>query len=142
MNRKGYVLVEIILASVIAFGIAYFIIDLTIKLKNKNDDLMVETLVETDRSIISNKLMGYLYLENEDFNCENISVNNKKVIYEDKDGNSNTVDIINDYVTVDNIICNKNDNNVYINIPLSVKQMPDRNFDIELYYRFMDNRTG
>ena len=35
-NNKGYMLVEIILASVIAFGITYFIVDLTIKLKNKN----------------------------------------------------------------------------------------------------------
>ena len=37
-------LVEIILASAIAMGIAYFITDLTIKLKNKNDDLLVKTL--------------------------------------------------------------------------------------------------
>ena len=45
LNNKGYMLVEIILASVIAFGVAYFILDLVIKLKNKNDDLFVDTPV-------------------------------------------------------------------------------------------------
>ena len=57
LNSKGYMLVEIILASVIAFGVAYFIINLTIKLKNKNDDMLVETQVKTDQAIITNKLM-------------------------------------------------------------------------------------
>ena len=49
LNNKGYMLVEIILASALAFGLTFFIIDLTIKLKNKNDDLVVETLISTDR---------------------------------------------------------------------------------------------
>ena len=57
LNNKGYMLVEIILASVIAFGVAYFILDLVIKLKNKNDDLFVDTLARTDQAIITNTII-------------------------------------------------------------------------------------
>ena len=57
MNNKGYMLVEIILASALAMIVAYFVIELTIKLKNKNDDLLVKTLVATDQAIIYNTIM-------------------------------------------------------------------------------------
>ena len=67
-------LVEIILASVIAMGIAYFITDLTIKLKNKNDDLLVKTLVSTDQAIIYNTIMKDLYNVNSSFSCDNIKI--------------------------------------------------------------------
>ena len=63
LNNKGYMLVEIILASAIAMGIAYFITDLTIKLKNKNDDLLVKTLVSTDQAIIYNTIMIFLVFQ-------------------------------------------------------------------------------
>ena len=69
MNNKGYMLVEIILASVLAFGVAYFITTLTIKVKNKNDDMFVETKVTTDKAIITNKLMEYAINEGENFDC-------------------------------------------------------------------------
>ena len=62
LNKKGYMLVEIILASALAFGLAFFIIDLVIRLKNKNDDLLVENLITTDKTIITNKLMSYAKL--------------------------------------------------------------------------------
>ena len=38
LNNKGYMLVEIIVASVIALVMAYFLIDITIRLVNKNND--------------------------------------------------------------------------------------------------------
>ena len=53
MNRKGYMLIEIILASAIAFGIAIFMFLLVVKVKNRNDDMFVETQVATDQAIIS-----------------------------------------------------------------------------------------
>ena len=40
LNKKGYMLVEIILASALAFGLAYFILELTLKVKEKDDDLI------------------------------------------------------------------------------------------------------
>ena len=56
-NNKGYMLVEIILAFAITFALLYFMMDLVFKIKNKNDDLLVETIVKTDSTIIANKLM-------------------------------------------------------------------------------------
>ena len=57
INRKGYLTVEIILASSIAFVIAVFLIDLTIKLSNKTDDAYLDTILTTDKAIITNKIM-------------------------------------------------------------------------------------
>ena len=34
LNNKGYLTVEVVLASVIAFGLAYFLLNLTIKVKD------------------------------------------------------------------------------------------------------------
>ena len=85
LNNKGYMLVEIILASVIAFGVAYFILDLVIKLKNKNDDLFVDTLARTDQAIITNTIMRDIYNKNTQFSCNNIpkSVDDNKFKYKD-----------------------------------------------------------
>ena len=79
MNNKGYMLVEIIMAFVITFGILYFMMDLIINIKNKNDDLLVETIVKTDSSIITNKLMEYAISDVEDNDsaqlfCDNIKI--------------------------------------------------------------------
>ena len=71
-NNKGYMLVEIILASVLAMVVAYFIIDLTIKLKNKNDDLLVKTLVATDQAIMYNTIMDDVYNSGDTVSCDYI----------------------------------------------------------------------
>lgn len=115
LNNKGYMLVEIILASVIAFGVAYFILDLVIKLKNKNDDLFVDTLARTDQAIITNTIMRDIYNKNTQFSCENI-LNNILV-----DGNkfkyNDTIIIeVNKYTTIGTIDCK----DTLLNIPLTV----------------------
>ena len=74
LNNKGYMLIEIVLASVIAFGLAYFMLELTLKLKNKNDDLMVETLMATDNAIISNAIMRELQENNGNFDMRNMNI--------------------------------------------------------------------
>ena len=130
-NNKGYMLVEIILASAIAFGIAYFIIDLTIKLKNKNDDLMVETLMNTDKTIITNKLMTYMIEENENFSCSNLLNEGNTIIY-----NGEVVDVVNDYATIDSIDCSNTVGKISIKIPTTVVQMKDQNFDIVVDYKY------
>ena len=63
LNNKGYMLVEIIMAFAITFCLIYFLMDLVINLKNKNDDLLVDTIIKTDQTIISNKLMDYVIEE-------------------------------------------------------------------------------
>ncbi len=118
LNNKGYMLVEIILASVIAFGVAYFLLDLVIKLKNKNDDLFVDTLARTDQAIITNTIMRDVYNKNTQFSCNNISVDGNKFKYKD------TIIEVNKYTTidVDAITCNITSTNlIELNIPLTVK---------------------
>lgn len=118
LNNKGYMLVEIILASVIAFGVAYFLLDLVIKLKNKNDDLFVDTLARTDQAIITNTIMRDVYDKNTQFSCNNISVDGNKFKYKD------TIIEVNKYTTidVDAITCNVTSTNlIKLNIPLTVK---------------------
>lgn len=136
MNNKGYMLVEIILASVIAFSLAYFMIEITIKLKNKNDDLLVETLTQTDNAIISNAIYKYLK-ENATFDCENIKINidGRKISLNDK-----FIVEVNKYVTIGDetdVIKDCNDTVVHIFIPLSVVQLSDKKFDVDLYYKII-----
>ena len=54
LNRKGYLTVEIILASTIAFAIAFFLIEITVKLVSKTDDVYHETVIAYDDAIIIN----------------------------------------------------------------------------------------
>lgn len=116
LNNKGYMLVEIILASVIAFGVAYFLLDLVIKLKNKNDDLFVDTLARTDQAIITNTIMRDVYNKNTQFSCNNISVDGNKFKYKD------TIIEVNKYTTIGTITCNVTSTNlIELNIPLTVK---------------------
>ena len=117
LNNKGYMLVEIILASVIAFGVAYFILDLVIKLKNKNDDLFVDTLARTDQAIITNTIMRVIYDKNTQFSCNNISKSDDgtKFIYKD------TIIEVNKYTTIGTIYCKVTPPNlIELNIPLTV----------------------
>lgn len=57
LNNKGYLLVEIIVVSVLAMTIAYFLIDLTLNLKEKNDDIFVDTILTTDKVLITDQIM-------------------------------------------------------------------------------------
>ena len=43
INNKGYMLVEIIVAAVIAFSIAYYLLNLIVKFKNINEDIYFDT---------------------------------------------------------------------------------------------------
>jgi len=132
LNNKGYMLVEIILAFVLAMTIMYFITELTIKVKNRNDDLLVRTLTATDQTIIYNIIMNEIY--NGTFNknlieCELIegdsvidSIKKKGYIFEYNDKKL----ILNDYV----------DSCAYVSanesIEIKVNQLPKENFDIVL----------
>lgn len=133
LNNKGYMLVEIILAFALAFGIAYFILDLTINLKNKNDDLMVETLVTTDQTIIANKIMEKILENNniEDFDCSKISKSDQTIKYGD-----DLIVVVNDYAEVGDIICSNELGAINVKVSLSVKQMSDKNFDAVIDYKY------
>ena len=131
LNKKGDMLVEIILASALAFGLAFFIIDLVIRLKNKNNDLLVETLITTDKTIITNKLMSYAKLETKNFDCNKLTITGNTVKYKDE-----IIDIITDYANVGELSCSTVGGKVSITIPVSVSQMPDKDYDITFDYKY------
>ena len=131
LNKKGYMLVEIILASALAFGLAFFIIDLVIRLKNKNDDLLVENLITTDKTIITNKLMSYSKLETKNFDCNKLTITGNTVKYKDE-----VIDIITDYANVGELSCSTVGGIVSITIPISVPQMPNKDYDITFDYKY------
>ena len=129
LNNRGYVLIEIILASAIAFGIAYFILDLTIKLKNKNDDLVVRTLTQTDRGIITNRFMGYMVDDN--FSCDNVKIVDNTIKYNDE-----VIDIVNKYAKLENYNCSITSNRVNLKFFIKVRQLEEENFNVDInYYR-------
>lgn len=129
LNNRGYVLIEIILASAIAFGIAYFILDLTIKLKNKNDDLVVRTLTQTDRGIITNRFMSYMVDDN--FSCDNVKIVDNTIKYNDE-----VIDIVNKYAKVENYNCSITSNRVNLKFFIKVRQLEEENFNVDInYYR-------
>ncbi len=129
LNNRGYVLIEIILASAIAFGIAYFILDLTIKLKNKNDDLVVRTLTQTDRGIITNRFMSYMVDDN--FSCNNVKIVDNTIKYNDE-----VIDIVNRYAKLENYNCSITSNRVNLKFFIKVRQLEEENFNVDInYYR-------
>lgn len=129
LNNRGYVLIEIILASAIAFGIAYFILDLTIKLKNKNDDLVVRTLTQTDRGIITNRFMSYMVDDN--FSCDNVKIVDNTIKYNDE-----VIDIVNKYAKLENYNCSMTSNRVNLKFFIKVRQLEEENFNVDInYYR-------
>ena len=122
LNNKGYMLVEIILAFALAMTIMYFISELTIKVKNKNDDVLVRTLTATDQAIIYNMIMREIYAGNvSDFSCSDdfIEKENKKFTYKGKSV------ILNEYVDV--FKCDDNNNK---KIKIIVNALPNDNFDV------------
>ncbi len=133
LNNKGYMLVEIILASVIAMGVAYFITELTIKLKNKNDDLLVKTLVYTDQAIMYNTIMKDLYYTSDVINCNYIdskmNISGQTFTY---DGFTN---VLTEYASLGDYTCtNIGVNQISLVIPVSVLQLPDEKFDVIINY--------
>lgn len=149
INNKGYMLIEIILASALAFGLAYFMLEVTLKLKNKNDDLMVATLMATDKTIISNKIMARLKERNYVNGCN--EVNSSEIIEKDSNNdkkvtilfeNNNYNYEVNKYAIVGEIIgnCNFEINTLHIIVPLRIKaNQSDGEYDIDLYYYVHDN---
>ena len=132
MNRKGYMLVEIVLASAIAFGVAFFIVSLTIKLKNKNDDVLVSSQVSVDQAIITNKFMTYAIDEQENFNCEQIKINNNTITYKGE-----LIDIVNDYANITSYKCTNNNGTIKISFPVEILQLKNKDYDIDVEYKYI-----
>ena len=134
LNNKGYMLVEIILVFVITFALLYFVMDLVIRLKNKNDDLLVETVIKSDQSIISNKLMSYMIEEEGNFDCDKLKngINGNVIKYGD-----DLIDIVDEMGTVgSDISCEIKLGKVSVVIPIVVEQNKEENFDGVVEYKY------
>ncbi len=142
LNNKGYMLIEIILASAIAFALAYFMLELTLKVKDRNDYLLAATLTATDKAILSNKIMETLKSKEYDtcnsFEHESGVVANINALvndYRDKEFK------LNKYAELGNIssdcresTTDSNDVTIHIKLPLKIKNSTSNDFDIDLYY--------
>ena len=96
LNRKGYLTVEIILASTIAFAIAFFLIEITVKLVSKTDDIYRDTIITTDSSIVTRNIKKEVTkVINEEENNKTISnitcTNDKECAITFKDTNNNSI---------------------------------------------------
>lgn len=54
---KGYMIVEVIVASVISLIMAYFLMNITIKLVNKNNDYYVDSIFLANKNIVTKEIM-------------------------------------------------------------------------------------
>lgn len=82
LNNKGYMIVEIIVSATIAMTIAYFMMDLIVKLKEKYDYVQNDTILMTDKTVITNEILGDLYKR--EIKCAKKDGNS--IIYELKSG--------------------------------------------------------
>ena len=60
LNKKGYMLVEIIISFVLAMGIAYYLLNLTYKFKNMDEDIYRSSLFTKDKIVITKNIMNDL----------------------------------------------------------------------------------
>ncbi len=60
LNNKGYLAVEVILASVVAITIAVFLMEITVKLVNITDDAYVDTEIITDKTLIIKNIKDHI----------------------------------------------------------------------------------
>ena len=80
LNNKGYMLVEVIISSAIALVMAYFLVEITVKLVNKNNDYYEQSVFVSDKNILTKSIMDvfndeYFELVKVDYNNGSNSVN-------------------------------------------------------------------
>lgn len=63
LNNKGYMLVEVIISSAIALVMAYFLVEITVKLVNKNNDYYEQSVFVSDKNILTKSIMDVFYDE-------------------------------------------------------------------------------
>lgn len=147
-NRKGYMTVEIILASVITFVIAFFLIDLTMDLSSDVDDGYVDTVLLTDKALIiknikenlENDICSYGVIKS--VTCNNvrcqIAMNNRNVILSVSDknvtynGGSNYSKKLSDNLS--NVKITSSNSNGYYNFKISAGNIfVDDDYDMNIF---------
>lgn len=112
LNRKGYMTVEIIIASVIAFSIAFFLMEITMKLVDVTDNEYADTNFMTDKALVMTNVKKYVkeYLDE-------LKSNNDPIMYfkcqQNKcDFESNDGSMIHLYIENDNTLIFKKEEDI------------------------------
>lgn len=130
LNNKGYLIVEVILAGVLTFTMAYFLINLTLKIRNRYDDTNVETVLLNDKTVVTNEVMDDV-INNKVKNVEYIA-NGIKITFED--GSSKDLTVVDNTITygtyikkfsenaiVGDVSIRRNGNYFTVEIPVATK---------------------
>ncbi len=100
LNRKGYLAVEIILASVVSITIAIFLINISVKLVNRTDNSYVDTIFVSDKTLLTKNIKEEI--ENDISNngiIRSTSCSDSSCNITFSNGNSNTLSIDGNKVT-------------------------------------------
>lgn len=130
LNNKGYLIVEVVLAGALTFTMAYFLINLTLKIRNRADDVNVETVMLNDKTVITNEIMNDV-IDDKVSSVEYIT-NGIRINFED--GSSKDLTIVNNTITygtytkkfsddavVGEVSIRRNGNYFIVEIPISTK---------------------
>lgn len=154
LNNKGYLLVEIIVAIVLAMGIAYFLMNITIKFSQKDEDIYQSISWINDKNILTNIIMEDLekhtLISVKEINKENKTIeftfadpnignNGIKQLIIDKKNNKIIYDNyekqINKSLTILDIIINIDNNNKYTEIKIPITSIySGEDYGIKLFF--------
>ena len=149
LNRKGYMAIEIILASVMTFIIAFFLIDITMKLVDITYNAYYDTVLITDKALITKNIkeriesdicsrgvITHINCSNntcnitmEDGSIASLSVTDNLVEYNSSESYSKKID-----KSLNNIALTVNIENNYYNFKIYGENIfIDENYDINIF---------
>lgn len=109
LNRKGYLTIEIILGATIAFAIAFFLMEITIKMVNVTEDNYKDIVVITDNALVISNIKKLL--DNKEITNITCSSNTCTITYNDIDNTTHTT-----HLGIDNrsVIYKESTNYLYV----------------------------
>ena len=109
LNRKGYLTIEIILGATIAFAIAFFLMEITIKMVNVTEDNYKDIVVITDNALVISSIKELL--DNKEITNITCSSNICTITYDDIDNTTHTT-----HLGIDNrsVIYKESTNYLYV----------------------------
>lgn len=109
LNRKGYLTIEIILGATIAFAIAFFLMEITIKMVNVTEDNYKDIVVITDNALVISNIKELL--DNKKITNITCSSNTCTITYDDIDNTTHTT-----HLGIDNrsVIYEESTNYLYV----------------------------
>ena len=82
LNNSGYLLIEIIVSFVIAMGVAYFLAEITINLKDRQEDLDKEVGYNVDKALITKEIMDDV----NKYGVDTVTINDYNIHFRYKNG--------------------------------------------------------